>query len=482
MLARTDSRARALVLLIVVTLLATTIGARLVWWQVVEREWLAALALNQLAQSSTAFPPSEARSPTATASCWPPRSRFSRSSSRRRRSRILAWPRRCSRRPSTCRPPMCEPGSTTIGPGSGSSAASPPRSPTASGRSTSVASGLLPETKRVYPVAGAGVGDDARRAGPGLRRQRRRRVVRRGAGRGCHAGRDRRRRSAAQEDVAGRRIADSVTLLHRAGRWTRPAAHHRRRRPAPARAGDARHLRDNRAAGATGDDHERRDRRDPGHGQLPGLRREQVRHHRWRAVRQPGRLAAVRAGVGDEGVHHRRGARRRRRSPRATRSSTTTICRSATSASTTPTAVTIRTVTGRSPPARSSQLSNNVGAAKIGLTLGGDALYEAFRRFGFGTPTGIELTGEAERRGLAPGRPNASGDLTTAQNAFGQGLSMTAVQLVAGYAAFANGGNAGHAARRRGLDRSGRHLPRRRSSRRPNASCVPRRPPPWSSC
>ena len=50
MLARTDSRARALVLLIVVTLLATTIGARLVWWQVLEREWLAELALNQLAE------------------------------------------------------------------------------------------------------------------------------------------------------------------------------------------------------------------------------------------------------------------------------------------------------------------------------------------------------------------------------------------------------------------------------------------------
>jgi len=39
-----------------------------------------------------------------------------------------------------------------------------------------------------------------------------------------------------------------------------------------------------------------------------------------------------------------------------------------------------------------------------------------------------------------PDGPNASGDLTAAQNAFGQGLSLTPVQLVAGYAAFANGG------------------------------------------
>ncbi|MGH2417087.1 MAG: hypothetical protein ACRDFY_02015, partial [Candidatus Limnocylindria bacterium] len=53
MLARTDSRARALVLFIVVTLVATAIGARLVWWQVVEREWLAEMALNQLAQEQT---------------------------------------------------------------------------------------------------------------------------------------------------------------------------------------------------------------------------------------------------------------------------------------------------------------------------------------------------------------------------------------------------------------------------------------------
>ncbi len=85
------------------------------------------------------------------------------------------------------------------------------------------------------------------------------------------------------------------------------------------------------------------------------------------------------------------------------------------------------------------ELSNNVGAAKVGLTLGGDALYEAFRRFGFGTPTGIELTGE--QSGVVWRPEDASGDLTTAQNAFGQGLSLTAVQLVAGYSAFANGGN-----------------------------------------
>jgi cell division protein FtsI/penicillin-binding protein 2 len=84
-------------------------------------------------------------------------------------------------------------------------------------------------------------------------------------------------------------------------------------------------------------------------------------------------------------------------------------------------------------------LSNNVGAAKVGLKLGGDGLYDAFRRYGFGTPTGIELTGE--QSGVVWHPDDASGDLTTAQNAFGQGISLTAVQLVAGYASFANGGN-----------------------------------------
>ncbi len=86
------------------------------------------------------------------------------------------------------------------------------------------------------------------------------------------------------------------------------------------------------------------------------------------------------------------------------------------------------------------KLSNNVGAAKIGLLLGRQRLYEAFKRFGFGTPTGVDIAGEASGVVWNPDGPNATGDLTAAQNAFGQGLSVTAVQLVAGYAAIANGG------------------------------------------
>ena len=86
------------------------------------------------------------------------------------------------------------------------------------------------------------------------------------------------------------------------------------------------------------------------------------------------------------------------------------------------------------------KLSNNVGAARIGLLLGRQQLYEAFRRFGFGTPTGVDIAGEEAGVVWNPDGPNASGDLTAAQNSFGQGLSVTAVQLAAGYAAIANGG------------------------------------------
>jgi cell division protein FtsI/penicillin-binding protein 2 len=86
------------------------------------------------------------------------------------------------------------------------------------------------------------------------------------------------------------------------------------------------------------------------------------------------------------------------------------------------------------------KLSNNVGAAKIGLALGRERLYQALRRFGFGERTGIEISGEAAGVVWNPDGPNGSGDLTAAQNAFGQGMSVTAMQLAAGYAAIGNGG------------------------------------------
>ena len=110
------------------------------------------------------------------------------------------------------------------------------------------------------------------------------------------------------------------------------------------------------------------------------------------------------------------------------------------SASRTPTATPVPYGHGEITAGDVLKLSNNVGAAKIGLLLGRQRLYEAFKRFGFGTPTGVDIAGEASGVVWNPDGPNASGDLTAAQNAFGQGLSVTAVQLVAGYCAIANGG------------------------------------------
>jgi cell division protein FtsI/penicillin-binding protein 2 len=86
------------------------------------------------------------------------------------------------------------------------------------------------------------------------------------------------------------------------------------------------------------------------------------------------------------------------------------------------------------------KLSDNVGAGRIALLLGRQRLYEAFRRFGFGSPTGTDISGEASGVLWDPDGPNGNGDLTAAENAFGQALSVTALQLVAGYAAIANGG------------------------------------------
>lgn len=95
---------------------------------------------------------------------------------------------------------------------------------------------------------------------------------------------------------------------------------------------------------------------------------------------------------------------------------------------------------GKITPQQVLQLSNNNGAARIGLLLGGERLYQSFRNYGFGQPTGIDVAGEVGGTLWDPASANASGDLTTAQNAFGQGLTVTAIQLVAGYAAIANGG------------------------------------------
>ncbi len=81
--------------------------------------------------------------------------------------------------------------------------------------------------------------------------------------------------------------------------------------------------------------------------------------------------------------------------------------------------------------------SSNVGAIKIGLELGADRFDHWIRRFGFGEPTGIDYPGEEQ--GIVIPLDKYSGS-TMGNLPIGQGLSVTPVQMAAGFAAIANGG------------------------------------------
>ena len=89
-------------------------------------------------------------------------------------------------------------------------------------------------------------------------------------------------------------------------------------------------------------------------------------------------------------------------------------------------------------PTQVLAISSNIGAAKIGLELGEARLYEAFRRFGFGEPTGVPLPGEANGVLRSRGRPWVQ--VETAAASFGQGVSTTTLQLAMAIAAIGNGG------------------------------------------
>jgi cell division protein FtsI (penicillin-binding protein 3) len=81
--------------------------------------------------------------------------------------------------------------------------------------------------------------------------------------------------------------------------------------------------------------------------------------------------------------------------------------------------------------------SSNIGTAKIAQDLGKKGLYRGFRRFGFGEPTGLGVPGETAgilhhyRRWY---------EIDTAAVSFGQGMSVTNVQLATAMSAIANGG------------------------------------------
>lgn len=81
--------------------------------------------------------------------------------------------------------------------------------------------------------------------------------------------------------------------------------------------------------------------------------------------------------------------------------------------------------------------SSNIGAAKIGSRLGPERLFASLKKFGFGEKTDIDLPGEVV--GYLRDRSRWYGiDLATIS--FGQGVSVSSIQLTAAVSAIANGG------------------------------------------
>ena len=83
------------------------------------------------------------------------------------------------------------------------------------------------------------------------------------------------------------------------------------------------------------------------------------------------------------------------------------------------------------------KVSSNIGADLIGMRLGAKRFDYWVRRFGFGQPTGVDLPGE--QSGIVLHWWNYSGS-SMANLPFGQGESVTPMQMVAAYSAIANGG------------------------------------------
>jgi cell division protein FtsI (penicillin-binding protein 3) len=81
--------------------------------------------------------------------------------------------------------------------------------------------------------------------------------------------------------------------------------------------------------------------------------------------------------------------------------------------------------------------SSNVGAVRIGLKLGSNRFDKWVRRFGFGHLTDLPLPGESQ--GIVPHVMDYSGS-SMGNLPIGQGLAVTPIQMMRGYAAIANGG------------------------------------------
>lgn len=81
--------------------------------------------------------------------------------------------------------------------------------------------------------------------------------------------------------------------------------------------------------------------------------------------------------------------------------------------------------------------SSNVAAIKLGLRVGNERMYDYMRRFGFGARTGVELPGETAGllRPVARWQASSIGSL-----AIGQEIGVTPLQVASAFAALANDG------------------------------------------
>jgi cell division protein FtsI (penicillin-binding protein 3) len=83
------------------------------------------------------------------------------------------------------------------------------------------------------------------------------------------------------------------------------------------------------------------------------------------------------------------------------------------------------------------EVSSNIVMAKAALEIGDDRLYTTARDFGFGLPTGVDMTGEVD--GLLK-RPSEWSKTTLQTLAYGYEVGVTPMQILSAYAVVANGG------------------------------------------
>ncbi len=81
--------------------------------------------------------------------------------------------------------------------------------------------------------------------------------------------------------------------------------------------------------------------------------------------------------------------------------------------------------------------SSNICMVKLGQRLGKNELHQGIKAFGFGESTGSEMHGETQ--GILK-KLDVWREIDVATNSFGQGISVSGLQMVQAYAALANGG------------------------------------------